>query len=141
MDLYTLKLCQPIAMARADLVGVTEALAIAESSIEGYECVLGWDADTVARDAGDGPRLVRPLLRPSMAASTVSAGTGFELPAGSYLFCQAGSASALGADGVVEALEWFLREAWWMRSAATGPVFLRLVREDGKTAVQVLRSQ
>jgi len=57
------------------------------------------------------------------------------LEAGAWLFMQwrPGSPTEL-AQGI----EWFAREAWWERRSVEGPPHLRLVREDGRVAYQLL---
>jgi hypothetical protein len=58
-----------------------------------------------------------------------------ELPAGSYLFCQGRLDDTASME---QTLEWFFREAWWTKAEYRDPVHLRLIHEDGKTAVQVI---
>ncbi|HUX40459.1 MAG TPA: hypothetical protein VMV83_04745 [Rectinemataceae bacterium] len=64
-----------------------------------------------------------------------NASTGSRLVAGLWLFTQwrpaDGGELALG-------IEWFAREAWWEGRELEGKLFLRLVREDGKLAFQIL---
>lgn len=60
---------------------------------------------------------------------------GSRLETGFWLFAQwrpaAGGELALG-------IEWFAREAWWEGRKLEGPLYLRLVREDGGLAFQLL---
>jgi hypothetical protein len=101
------------------------------------ELFLFEEEDLIAFDLDEGPLLRRPLPRPSFYGrrsedDTVSA----RLAAGSYIFLQW---QPLDENELLEGLEWFAREAWWERSAAKGPYFLRRVREDGRLATQALR--
>lgn len=65
------------------------------------------------------------------------------LQPGRYLFIQARAprdTEAADMDAwLADSVEWFAREAWWTQAAATGELVVRLVREDGKTAVQLIR--
>jgi len=51
----------------------------------------------------------------------------------------AGVDAAAENDWLADTLEWFAREAWWTKATRTGELIVRLVREDGKTAVQVVQ--
>lgn len=42
-------------------------------------------------------------------------------------------------EELLNGIEWFARELWWERRATEGPRFLRVVREDGKLAWQLLQ--
>jgi hypothetical protein len=88
----------------------------------------------------DGPRCPRPLPPPLSSWSTAAAdresGTGYRLTSGAWLFAQS---RPTGPSELEDFLEWFAREAWWERRRLEGPWLLRLVREDGKTAYQLLR--
>jgi len=155
MNLYTLRLAAPLswtpvatAPANADpgianIVPdtITAGFVVPAQTQEGAEVVFIWPRDQLVADSDDGPRLCLPLPPPLQTGSSEGSSDAslsssrIELPAGSYLFCQ----SRLNDLASIEqTLEWFFREAWWTRAECRGPVYLRLIREDGKTAVQVI---
>jgi hypothetical protein len=126
---------------QAFIPGATQAAPAALA--EGEEEVFLFDPEAlVAFDPDDGPLLERPLPPPSYygrrgASGSQPAGDGaYRVPAGSYAFLQW---RPRDAEGLMEGLEWFAREAWWERVEATGPYILRRVREDGAVATQALR--
>ena len=162
MELYTLRLGAPLswtptATASADVYagirnsdsGTNCAVpALAQQGLvvpvlpqEGSEAVFVWDRAQLVSDDDDGPHLSLPLPTPLQAG--ISGGSGdttvpsnsIELPVGSYLFCQG---RLEDISSIEQTLEWFFREAWWTRAECRGPVYLRLICEDGKTAVQVI---
>jgi hypothetical protein len=119
--------------------------------------VFIWNKDQLVLESEDGPQIIRPLPLPLQAGTSedssdatpeTAAGASAEpatetvpessrilLPAGSYLFCQ----GRLGdITSIEQTLEWFFREVWWTRATCRGPVYLRFIREDGKTAIQVI---
>lgn len=108
---------------------------------EGSELVLLWNRNQLVVDGDDGPRIVNPLPPPLETGSSSprrpasSETKSLELPAGSYLFCQG---RLKDSTSIAETLEWFFREAWWTKASYRDPVYLRLIREDSKTAVQVI---
>jgi hypothetical protein len=121
-------------------------LGIGADMAEGEEeLFLFDDEDLIDFDPDDGPRLRRPLpgpryygRRPAPGKASVgeASGPSAKLDAGSYTFLQW---RPCDEGELLEGLEWFARESWWTRSAASGPYFLRRVREDGKLATQALR--
>lgn len=76
-------------------------------------------------------------------ADTVTA-DGVSLAVGRYSFVQTRKPASLAADRwtawIEDTVEWFARETWWACAPGHGPLVLRLVREDGETAVQLLRA-
>jgi hypothetical protein len=109
------------------------------------ELFLFEDEDLIDFDPDDGPMLRRPLpgpayygRRPAHGKAFVGEASGLsaKLDAGTYSFLQWRPRDEVE---LMEGLEWFARESWWERSAASGPYFLRRVREDGKLATQSLR--
>ncbi|MEI6387996.1 MAG: hypothetical protein WCQ50_15310 [Spirochaetota bacterium] len=90
----------------------------------------------------DGPRARLPHPLPYAAFSSApgldegAGAPGFCIEAGAWLFAQWRPASAEDLD---LGMEWFAREAWWEQKRLDGPWLLRLVREDGQTAFQLLR--
>jgi len=161
MDLLTLNLHKPLEWSpdnalRAGVRSFPDALTATGNAPEDAEAALFWDWDSVIRSTIDqGPRAPRPLPAPSRAASTglppsagaaenrAGCGPAERLEPGRYLFTQtrapAGLDAAALASWLADTVEWFAREAWWSRSAASGELIVRLVREDGKTAVQLIR--
>ncbi|MBU0927845.1 MAG: hypothetical protein KKA67_08855 [Spirochaetes bacterium] len=159
MDLLTLNLHKALEWhrhaARPLRAGAfPEAFAVAESAPEGAELALFWDWDAVVDPSGDdGPKARRPQPAPARAAASGLAASGSapsadepaaeRLEPGRYLFVQ--SRKPAGLDGgAAEAwfedlVEWFAREAWWTGAECSGELVARFVREDGKTAVQLLR--
>jgi len=97
--------------------------------------------DQLVAHSEDGPHLCRPLPLPLQTGISEKPGdatpeTGkIVLPVGSYLFCQE---RLIDITSTGQTLEWFFRETWWTGAKCKGSVFLRLIREDGKTAVQVI---
>ncbi|HAE22055.1 MAG TPA: hypothetical protein DCG47_07005 [Spirochaetaceae bacterium] len=156
MELYTLHLQKALRYERLCVPSLDALLGRMGESGEGSESLAFWDIDTLALEGDDGPTLREPLPAPLWAGSAstaleatalpLSAGinspleatqdTGiYTLDKGRYLFCQARAASA--AD-LRDQLEWFVREGWWSGTPIRHRIYLRLVREDGKTAAQVL---
>ncbi|MBP7262788.1 MAG: hypothetical protein KBB32_01340 [Spirochaetia bacterium] len=136
MELYTLNLGRHIHGRPIDPATPAELLALADSSPEGASFTAAWDADRLIHEGDDGPRVPRPLPEPRMAADCSGDSDDVVLESGAWLFCQ-GRAS--GPDGMADILEWLVRELWWSGERTEGPLIVRLVREDGKTAVQALR--
>ncbi len=152
MTLLTLNLHKPLAWstAQASQVGVnqaSDAVLNAVSFPEGAELALSWAWETVVDGRGDdGPRTIRPLAAPESVAGSglgdAAAALDVSLKTGRYLFVQARAPSE-PADldaWLLDLIEWFAREAWWTGASCSGGLTLRLVREDGKTAVQLLRA-
>jgi len=158
MNLLTLNLHAPLEWSAAATMGtVAEALTAADAAPDGAEIVMRWDWSAAFDETGDdGPRASKPFPEPSrMAASrhdpSATPSDDGQSPAerlepGRYLFAQAriapsddGTAHDGSSARLAELVEWFAREAWWTKAAMEGPLVVRLVREDGKTAVQPLR--
>lgn len=168
MELLTLNLNKPLAWSRAmaleaGIRSPAAALAAVAAAPEGAEAAMLWDwNDMVSETVDDGPAAARPSPAPSRIAATGlsaeslagSAVAGDAEPAerlepGRYLFAQtrlpaglmqpAGSGDAAVGGWLADTVEWFAREAWWSRAKASGPLIIRLVREDHQTAVQLLR--
>ena len=162
MELYTLRLRAPLSWTPAAITptdvapGTTSAdpdttsadpgkvdpgIGMPVLTREGSEAVFIWNREQLVADNDDGPHLCLPLqppLQAGIAEGSVDATGNFsriELPAGSYLFCQG---RLKDITSIEQTLEWFLREAWWTRAECRDPVYLRLIHEDGKTAVQVI---
>ena len=118
---------------------------------EGSEAVLCWDWSSIIQLSGDnGPEAIVPLPEPVWIYfnKATEPGHGADVPGrklepGTYLFTQTNAPDLLDVpaltDWMAGKIEWFAREAWWTGSTATGPLFVRLVREDSKTAVQIIR--
>ena len=165
MEMYTLRLGAPLswtptATALTDIdagirssdsgtnctdpINALHGLVVPVLPQEGSEAVFVWDRAQLVSDGDDGPHLGLPLPPPLQTGiSGGSSGTTvhsrrIELPAGSYLFCQG---RLEDISSIEQTLEWFFREIWWTRAAYTGFVYLRLIREDGKTAVQAIMAR
>jgi hypothetical protein len=110
------------------------------------ELFLFDDEELVAFDPDEGPELRRPLPRPRYygrrAPRARASGEPAPFPAtailaaGMYAFLQW---RPRDEGELMAGLEWFAREAWWQRVAATGPYIVRRLREDGRLATQALR--
>jgi len=151
MDLLTLNLSTKLEWTENIPAGpgsIRAAISAIGNAPEGSEAVLCWHWDEAVVHSGDsGPTTAHPFPEPewlAMRIATTSMSTVIRtLEAGRYLFAQAGRPPEPDDPTMpiwlAEKIEWFAREAWWTRSTATGPLFVRLVREDSKTAVQLLR--
>lgn len=143
MELYTLRLNRPLAYRALGARSAAELLLQAASASEGDEFIALWDGAALISDGPDGPRVALPLPAPAACGAVATsafgdipeAGEGQRLETDVYLFCQG---RADGEAAVAELLEWFARECWWRKERYESPIYLRLVREDGKTAAQVL---
>ncbi len=156
MELYTLHLHKALRYERLSAPSLEAFLSQADASGEGSERLAVWDSAALIVEGEDGPRLREPLAAPlwtgSAAPEPGESGLGpivgegaalslapdtkaFALGQGSYIFCQA---RAAGVADLRDTLEWFVRESWWIGAGIQGRLYLRLVREDGKTAVQAL---
>ena len=105
---------------------------------EGSEFLARWAKDALIHETEDGPLVVQPLPAPLWAGRLAKESQSAEtaaLEAGPYLFCQSRASTE---EDIKDVLEWFVRECWWTRAAACAEIIMRLVREDGKTAVQAL---
>jgi hypothetical protein len=158
MELLTLNLRAPIEWREEEgrgPVSFATAAAAMDSAPDGAERALFWDWDAAVDSSGDdGPRAARPLPSPAIcaaspdaaspdAASPDAAAPTVGLAPGRYHFAQArkpeGATDAALEAWLADQLEWFAREAWWSRAESRGRLVVRLVREDGKTAVQLIR--
>ncbi len=156
MELYTLHLHKALRYERLSAPSLEAFLIQADESGEGSERLAIWESAELLAEGDDGPRLREPLAAPLWTGSAAlepgpkdlgsasdeegPSGLGphtkaFALGKGSYSFCQA---RAAGVAELRETLEWFARESWWSGCGIRGRLYLRLVREDGKTAVQAL---
>jgi hypothetical protein len=122
---------------------------------EGEEGLHLFSPDLLLMGA-EGPRLPSPFPRPLSSwkrgtirlpvggeAGRVAGGSAppavpgpsYTLAEGAWLFMQWRPTTA---GELAEGFEWFAREAWWERRPVRGGIALRLVREDRKTACQLL---
>ena len=146
MQLYNLNLGTTLGFRRTGEAvreaPLADALTAAAASADGSEFLMAWEWDDAVAQDPDGPRAVRPLPPPAFrGALDPSPGPdGANLDAGSWIFCQArgGPDGPVPAD-VEEMVEWFAREAWWTGAETAGRLYLRLVKEDGRLAIQALR--
>ncbi len=137
MQLYTLNLAQSLRWDDQETSGWTQALNDVNPAADGDERVAFWHPVDIIGESADGPRCIAQLPVPFRCGKKAAEDSGsIVLEATRYLFTQA---SLEGEASVREAIEWFAREAWWTEAKLTGPIIVRLVREDGKTALQVLR--
>lgn len=157
MDLLTLNLHRSLRWDtwQADEAGIhtaEQALAAGLAAPDDAEIVLVWDWRAIIDDASpDGPKVRLPVAAPSLVAAAglrspspdpeATRSAAMELAAGRYLFVQTRPSATpeIDAAGLPDLFEWFAREAWWSRSLCDGPFVLRLVREDGDTALQLIR--
>lgn len=142
---------------RAAVRSPSDAITAIAKAPEGAELTMTWDWDALVDPAcDDGPAARRPLPPPARIAASglivpcgdVAAGDvssdAERLEPGQYLFTQdrkpAGVDGPAVNDWLADSIEWFAREAWWTKAAGEGELTLRLVHEDGKTAVQLIRA-
>ena len=137
MTLYTLNLAKPISLV-AENPAYWQALLGDDTA--GAETLLTWDEARLLHQTEDGPKCSATLPPPHAASRSPQAAESGDpsagLASGRYAFCQ-GRLNTM-AD-LAPTIEWFARESWWQRLTLQGPVLVRLVREDGHTALQVLR--
>jgi hypothetical protein len=147
-------------MENPPFVGLGPAMPWLKSKLakaEGDEELLVFDEEElVSFDPDDGPRAAAELPPPLFYGTSAPRPKGTEtgggsappeplgapwtLPAGDYLFMQWRPAST---EELLEGIEWFAREAWWEgggRGGGEGPWLLRILKEDGKMATQLLRA-
>jgi len=137
MQLYTLNLAKAITVNASNVESWKTIMAGENLGQENSEALIWWEPSALIQDTPDGPRCVTVLPLPLACGYSGAAGTTMKLAAGSYLFCQSRLDSP---DDLREAIEWFARESWWQGSKSAGPLCVRLVREDGKTALQVIQA-
>lgn len=160
VDLKTLHLFRPILYEKTEPAGrVIRNSELGALAAWWKECLVEFADEKLFRMTDDGPRLSAGGLAPSsiyrIVAPQVSAGdtsaAAFTLPAADYVFFQWRIKSGVksGAESELDPksqpapdimFEEFAREVWWERLETEGPWFLRLVLEDGETAVQALRA-
>ncbi len=136
MQLHRLTLRAPLAFERLSVV--PEPTDAFYETLGADEAIFSFDPAAVIRPADDGPTVVRPLPPPAFAARKAAAADqgDIRVDSGEWLFSQARRADF---SELADYLEWFLRDAWWEREEDSGPIILRLVREDAATAWQLLR--
>ncbi len=138
---------------RAAVRSPSDAIEAIAQAPEGAELTMTWDWDALVDPAcKDGPAATRPLPPPARIAASglfvpcgdaSSDNDAERLEPGQYLFTQDRKPADVEGpavnDWLADSIEWFAREAWWTKAAGTGELTLRLVHEDGKTAVQLIR--
>lgn len=154
MRMLTLNLHKTLLWQKTDYAGTSDIETVftaADSAAEGSELLLAWPMEQLIIEQDDGPRVRLPLAAPSftgslkpednisdMQANNTNSAS-IKLETGSYLFCQERRpAQEDPSVWLANFIENFVRDAWWTGSKATGELYLRLVREDNKTAVQLL---
>ncbi len=129
-----------------------------EAMLEGLasqfgECLLVFSEGGLSTMTDDGPKLLGdPPAVPAIESTYRAAAHGapsdegantFSLAPGDYVFFQwraHGELKEAGQSlGFAEVLEEVVREAWWQGLECSGPWYVRLVTEDGSTAMQALR--
>ncbi|HON89926.1 MAG TPA: hypothetical protein P5519_09565 [Spirochaetia bacterium] len=146
MELYKLNLHRPLEyqVVAALTSPVWEGIAhIVQNLNEGAECIAEISEASLLTADDQGPHALFPLPEPlRFGTSALQKHTQnnelIMIPQGTYIFTQHRWTDPLSA---YEALDWFIRESWWQRETAEGPFYVRWVREDGKTALQILRKQ
>ena len=156
MELLKLNLLKPLEWSThlADASGMgtlASALESAEHAPDGAETIMSWSIEAIVKDDDDnGPIVWRPLPEPVRVACSGYGSTPAgnispmdeRLESGSYQFTQMrprASGASARAEELANAIEWFVREAWWTGAQLEGPLFIRLVSEDNDTALQVIR--
>ncbi len=146
MELYKLNLHKPLEYSiAADLTSpIWDSVAkLVKNLSEGTECLAEINETAVLTADEQGPHAVMPLPEPlrfgtsSLPVHKQNAPM-LKLDQGTYLFTQH---RWDGLNSMYETLDWFIRESWWQREEAHGPFYVRWVREDNKTAIQILRKQ
>ncbi len=153
MELLKLNLLKPLEWYRveaAEMPGAGAAVIAMETATEGAEAAVYWNWNQMVEENGDdGPRVRRPLAPPELIAASgldaaLPSAAAVSLEAGRYLFFQtrkpAETAGMPATEGWLAGLiESYVREALWTDAKTSGSLIVRFVREDRKTAVQVLR--
>ncbi|MBU0956429.1 MAG: hypothetical protein KKI09_13445 [Spirochaetes bacterium] len=143
MNLYTLNLHKAISVPAARADTWPKLLQHAEQAAEGFEALAAWSPETILSTGDDGPKCLKEPDQPIICGVTATEESLTEnsdsctLPAGRYMFSQT---SFTETESLSDCIEWFARECWWQQTATEGKIWLRLLREDGKTAIQVLQS-
>lgn len=138
MTLLNLNLGKDLDYRKTEYRNLENFLSLAKESAEESEFLLCWEYDAIIQNGDDGPR-----IREDIPAARAFEKAGQErqdasLKSGLWLFCQ-GRAENL--KEMMEIVEWFAREAWWVQASIFGPLYVRMVKEDKKLAVQVLMQQ
>lgn len=143
MNLYTLNLHKSISVPAAQTEIWPTILQQAKLAADGFEALAAWDTETLLSSGDDGPKCLKEPGQPTVCGVTATEDSltrekdSCILPAGRYMFSQ----SSLSETGsFAECIEWFARECWWQQTATEGKIWLRLLVEDGKTAIQVLQA-
>ncbi len=133
----------------------TDATTLEGLASQFGECLLVFAEGGFSTMTDDGPKLFgAPPIESAYRAAAhgepydEEAGA-FSLAPGDYVFFQwrahgayKGPARSPSTDNGAEftiVLEEVAREAWWQRLECAGPWYVRLVAEDGSTAMQALR--
>ena len=146
MQLYKLNLHKPLEyLVAADLNSpVWDSVTnLVKNLSEGAECLAEISETAVLTADKQGPHAVMPLPEPLRFGTSIQYTDELniprlKLPQSTYLFTQH---HWDGLNSMYEALDWFIRESWWQREDAQGPFYVRWVREDNKTAIQILRKK
>ena len=137
----------------------TDATTLEGLASQFGECLLVFAEGGLSRMTDDGPKLIgAPPDAPPIESAYRAAAHGepcdegasaFSLAPGDYVFFQwrahgayKGPARSPSTDNGAEftiVLEEVVREAWWQGLECSGPWYVRLVTEDGSTAMQTLR--
>ncbi len=145
MDLFELNLHKELVYIPVDYTNWEDLAKLAKNLKEGDEMLIGLCQDNLVYEDENGPHVSAPLPRPLLAGikpdslhtQDIEHPDVIVIPKGLYLFVQ-GRYKDTGS--VHELFDWFVREAWWQREHGTGNYYVRLVHEDGKTAIQIMRA-
>jgi len=149
MRILTLNLQKAISWEKTESFGPKSFDAffeMIEAAAEDSELILAWPWNSlVFFNKEEGPRAIRPLAAPSftgMRDPAKPAGKGLILEAGRYVFSQERKGSMEKAEEwLADYIEEFARDIWWNAIQAGGELYLRLVKEDNKTAAQLIRKK
>ena len=93
--------------------------------------------DLVIQTRDSGPRVADPLPQPSFQGTRNGGKDGdtavFRIQPGDYLFAQWRPGDY---PGLAEALEDIARQTWWEKRRTVGLWMVRMLEEDGQTALQ-----
>ena len=151
IDLKILHLRRALRYTAAKRPASIEEATLGELAARCGECLLVFDETGLPKMTDDGPALLGTPL--PNAAYRVAEDTKaeepevFALAPGDYVFFQWRARNSSGgapighasATPLFQIFEEVLREAWWQGIECSGPWFLRLVPEDGRLALQILR--